>query len=96
MIDSVYVSEDGVHAGACVCLCVRACVCVGVCVCVCVLFCFEGSAGLELHVEIEPRRFRFLFWRKSYAGAKFLIQAKCRADLVFEEVLGGSAISKSN
>ena len=59
-------------------------------------FCFGGSPGRERHFEIEPRRFRLLFWRKSYAGAPFRSQTKKHVDLVFEEVLSGSAISKSN
>ena len=59
-------------------------------------FCFGGSLGRERHFEIEPTRVRFLFWRQSYAGAPFRIQTEKRVDLVFEEVLGGSAISKSN
>ena len=59
-------------------------------------FCFGGSLRREPPFEFEQKRCRSLFLRKSWAGAPFRNRTRNVSNSMFEEVLGGSAISKSD
>ena len=59
-------------------------------------FCFGGSLRREPPVGLEQKRCRSLFLRKSWAGTPFRNRTRKISNSSFEEVLGGSAISKSD
>ena len=61
-----------------------------------VVTCSGGSPGRERHFGFEPGRLRIAIWRMSRAGAPFRSRLRTASNCDSEEVLGGSAISKSN